>query len=157
MARSNNSYICYSKNIQYSPSTLPIIVFGNVHNIMKGSKIICLFHSSCLNPKQEMLDCWNQILQVYGRQASLVTPSRYSSSKSGVHTPDVSQLFNKIFNPQGLVVLYLGVVIFMVRRQMRMIGEEEMEDEKVMMINKEGKTDICRVEAVLGNTSEVLM
>jgi hypothetical protein len=38
-----------------------------------------------------------------------------------------------------------------------MVGEEELEEEKVAMINKEGKTDICKVETVLANTSEVLM
>ena len=64
--------------------------------------------------------------------------------------------FNNSCYLQGLVVLYLGVVIFMVRRQMRMVGDET-EEEKVVMINKDGNTDICKVESVLSNTREVLM
>ena len=60
---------------------------------------------------------------------------------------------------QGLVILYLCVVIFMVRRQLRtvMIDEEEEMEEKVAMINNEGKTDLCPVKTVLNNPSEVMM
>ena len=46
----------------------------------------------------------------------------------------------------------------MVRKQLRMVTiEEEEEEDKVTMINKEGKTDLCKVEAILNNTSEVMM
>ena len=55
------------------------------------------------------------------------------------------------------MVLYLGVVVFMVRRQIKAVGREEGEEGKVAMINKEGKTDMCKVESVLSNPSEVLM
>ena len=59
---------------------------------------------------------------------------------------------------QGLVILYLCVVIVMVRRQLRQVAlDEDDEEDKVTMINKEGKTDLCKVETVLNNTNEVMM
>ena len=47
----------------------------------------------------------------------------------------------------------------MVRRQLRMVrlDDEEEEEDKVTMINKDGKTDLLKVETVLNNTSEVMM
>ena len=59
---------------------------------------------------------------------------------------------------QGLIILYLCVVIVMVRRQLRQVTlDEDDEEDKVTMINKEGKTDLCKVETVLNNTNEVMM
>ena len=47
----------------------------------------------------------------------------------------------------------------MVRRQLRMVrlDDEEEEEDKVTMINKDGKTDLFKVETILKNTSEVMM
>ena len=46
----------------------------------------------------------------------------------------------------------------MVRRQLRMVTiDEEEEEDKVTIINKDGKTDLFKVETILNNTSEVMM
>ena len=59
---------------------------------------------------------------------------------------------------QGLVILYLCVVVIMVRRQLRMVKvDDDDEEEKVAMTNNEGKTDLYMVKSILNNNSEVMM
>ena len=48
-------------------------------------------------------------------------------------------------------------MIILVRRQLRMVMIDEEEEDKVAMINNEGKTNLCQVKTILDNTSEVMM
>ena len=48
-------------------------------------------------------------------------------------------------------------MIILVRRQLRMVMIDEEEEDKVAMINNEGKTNLCKVKTILDNTSEVMM
>ena len=58
------------------------------------------------------------------------------------------------------MIVYLGVVVVMVRRQLRQVSsyqEEEEEEDRVVMTDKQGHTEVHKVEKVLNNTKEVLM
>ena len=48
-------------------------------------------------------------------------------------------------------------MIILVRRQLRMVMIDEEEEDKVAMINNEGKTNLWKVKKILDNTSEVMM
>ena len=48
-------------------------------------------------------------------------------------------------------------MIILVRRQLRMVMIDEEEEDKVAMINNEGKTNLFKVKTILDNTSEVMM
>jgi hypothetical protein len=53
--------------------------------------------------------------------------------------------------------LYLVVVVFLVRRQINQVNEEEMEEDRIVMVDKKGRTDIKIIDKVLNNENEVFM
>ena len=53
--------------------------------------------------------------------------------------------------------MYLGVVVVMVRRQLRQVTTFEEEEDRVVMTDQKGNTDIHKVDTVLSNSKEVLM
>jgi hypothetical protein len=62
---------------------------------------------------------------------------------------------NTIF--QVLLALYLVVVVLLVRRQINQVDEEEEEEDRIVMVDKKGKTDIKIIDKVLNDENEVFM
>jgi hypothetical protein len=57
---------------------------------------------------------------------------------------------------QVLLALYLMVVVLLVRRQINQVKEEEEDEEdRIVMVDKKGRTDIKIIDKVLNNENEV--
>jgi hypothetical protein len=57
---------------------------------------------------------------------------------------------------QVLLALYLVVVVLLVRRQINQVDEEEEED-RIVMVDKKGKTDIKIIDKVLNDENAVFI
>ena len=56
---------------------------------------------------------------------------------------------------QALIFIYLVAVVWLVKRQIHQVGEEE--EDRIVMIDKKGNTDIKPLEKVLYDEKEILM
>ena len=56
---------------------------------------------------------------------------------------------------QVLLALYLVVVGLLVRRQINQVNEEEEEEDRIVMVDKKGRTDIKIIDKVLNDENEV--
>ena len=57
---------------------------------------------------------------------------------------------------QGLLVVYVAVVVLLVRRQLSKVNDEE-EIDKVAMIDKDGKTDVMNAYEVFDDDEIILL
>ena len=57
---------------------------------------------------------------------------------------------------QVLLAVYLVAVVWLVRRQIYKL-DDEVDEDRILMTDQEGKTDIRKIEHVLSDKKEVLM
>ena len=60
-----------------------------------------------------------------------------------------------IYSLQALIAVYLVAVVWLVRRQIYQVVEEDMD--RIVMTDQRGKTEVRMVEKVLSDKNEVLM
>ena len=60
-----------------------------------------------------------------------------------------------IYSLQALIAVYLVAVVWLVRRQIYQVVEEDMD--RIVMTDQRGKTEVRMVEKVLSDKNEILM